>query len=188
MEAYIHQIKGLFVLDKDGKRLFAKYYTPDLKHNLSKQMHLEEDVASKTIKSKTHQLMSDCDILLIENYNCIFQTVQDICFYVIGAGYENEIVLSEVLTGLVDGLLMLFRNQLEKRTLLENFDLIVLAFDEVIEDGIIIETDSTVIAQKVASIESGSSSNPTEETDALTQAFRAGKEQVSELLSSFFQF
>ena len=188
MEAFIQQIRGVFVLDKNGKRLLSKYYSNDLKNNLSKQLNLEDNVANKTVKSKT-QSQGECDIIMIENYNVVFQNIQDICIYVVGAGYENELVLSEVLTGLVDGLMLLFRNQLTKRTFLENFDLIVLALDEVIEDGIIIETDSQAIAQKVAVVESGTdSAGGVEGSESLTQVFKSAGDQLRELAGSFFQF
>ncbi|KAF0981363.1 hypothetical protein FDP41_012623 [Naegleria fowleri] len=144
MEAFIHQIRGVFVLDQNGKRLLSKYYSNDLKRYL---------------------------------------------LFVVGAGYENELVLSEVLSGLIDGLMMLFRNQLTKRTFLENFDLIVLALDEVLEDGIIIETDSSAIAQKVAAVETGAdASSGVEGSETITQVFKSAREQLGELASSFFQF
>src|SRR3989338_1898338 len=104
MEAFIHQIRGLFVLDKEGKRLLSKYYSNDLKTNLSKQLNLEENVSNKTIKSKVPS-SGDIDIIMIESYNIVYQNVQDVYFFVVGAGYENELVLSEVLSGFVDGLL-----------------------------------------------------------------------------------
>lgn len=186
MEAFIHQIKGLFILDKEGKRLLSKYYSNDLKSNLSKQLNLEESVSSKTIKSKI-QPTGDIDIIMIESYNIVYQNVQDVYFFVVGAGYENELVLSEVLSGFIDGLLMLFRNQLNKRTFLENFDLIVLSLDEVLEDGIIIETDATAIAQKVAAVESGTDT-AVEGAETFTQVFKSARDQLSELAGSFFQF
>nr|CAG4712269.1 unnamed protein product [Naegleria fowleri] len=188
MEAFIHQIRGVFVLDQNGKRLLSKYYSNDLKSNLRKQLDLEENVSNKTIKSKTPS-SGECDIIMIDSFNIVFQNVQDIYFFVVGAGYENELVLSEVLSGLIDGLMMLFRNQLTKRTFLENFDLIVLALDEVLEDGIIIETDSSAIAQKVAAVETGAdASSGVEGSETITQVFKSAREQLGELASSFFQF
>jgi hypothetical protein len=79
---------------------------------------------------------------------------------------------------------------LEKRTFLENFDLIVLAVDEVIDDGIIMEIDPQSVAQKVASTDTGLSSSGAsgEESDALNQVFTTAKEQVSEIASSLFSF
>lgn len=42
------------------------------------------------------------------------------------------------------------RNTVDRRTLLENYDLASLAVDEIIDDGIILETDPVVVASRVS--------------------------------------
>lgn len=42
-----------------------------------------------------------------------------------------------------------FRNSTDKRTLIENYDLVSLAIDEIIDDGIILEVDPVVVASRV---------------------------------------
>lgn len=42
------------------------------------------------------------------------------------------------------------RNSVDKRTLIENYDLAALCVDEVIDDGIILETDPVIIASRVS--------------------------------------
>jgi len=42
------------------------------------------------------------------------------------------------------------RQTLDRRTLHENFDLLSLAVDEIVDDGIILETDPTIIVQRVS--------------------------------------
>lgn len=44
-------------------------------------------------------------------------------------------MLSAALNALVDALQMLLRNQVEKRGVLENLDLVVLCLDETVDDG-----------------------------------------------------
>lgn len=41
------------------------------------------------------------------------------------------------------------RNSTDKRTLIENYDLVSLAIDEIVDDGIILEVDPVVIAGRV---------------------------------------
>lgn len=43
----------------------------------------------------------------------------------------------------------LVRNSTDKRTLIENYDLVSLAIDEIIDDGIILEVDPVVVASRV---------------------------------------
>lgn len=42
------------------------------------------------------------------------------------------------------------RQSVDKRTIIENYDLVSLAIDEIVDDGIILETDPTIIAQRVS--------------------------------------
>ncbi len=39
---------------------------------------------------------------------------------------------------------------MDKRTIIENYDLVSLAIDEIVDDGIILETDPTIIVQRVS--------------------------------------
>lgn len=47
-------------------------------------------------------------------------------------------------------MLTIRRNTVDRRTLLENYDLASLAVDEIIDDGIILETDPVVVASRVS--------------------------------------
>ena len=42
------------------------------------------------------------------------------------------------------------RNSTDKRTLIENYDLVSLAIDEIVDDGIILEVDPVVVASRVS--------------------------------------
>ena len=42
------------------------------------------------------------------------------------------------------------RNSTDKRTIIENYDLVSLAMDETVDDGIILETDPVIIASRVS--------------------------------------
>lgn len=42
------------------------------------------------------------------------------------------------------------RGATDKRTIVENYDLVALAIDEIIDDGIILETDPVLISSRVS--------------------------------------
>lgn len=42
------------------------------------------------------------------------------------------------------------RNSTDKRTIIENYDLVSLAIDEIVDDGIILETDPVLISSRVS--------------------------------------
>lgn len=45
---------------------------------------------------------------------------------------------------------MVSRNSTDKRTIVENYDLVALAIDEIVDDGIILETDPVVVVSRVS--------------------------------------
>lgn len=65
----------------------------------------------------------------------MFKHSADVIFYIIGNAEENELMLSLALNSFQDALSMLLRFQIEKRALLENYDLAMLCLDETIDDG-----------------------------------------------------
>ena len=93
----------------------------------------------------------------------VYRNAIDVFFYVIGSAKENELILAHVLSTFMEALALLFRsvlpadrrvrtmvwrlnvparlcvacsrNQVEKRTILENYDALVLTLDELIDDG-----------------------------------------------------
>ena len=68
--------------------------------------------------------------------------------YVVGSTEENEILLYNVLLALRDSLHLLFKASVDKRTIVENYDLVALAVDEIVDDGVVLETDPTIIVQR----------------------------------------
>lgn len=59
----------------------------------------------------------------------------DVIFYILGGTNENELMLHSALIAFFDALSMLVRNQVEKRAVLENLDMVILCLDETIDDG-----------------------------------------------------
>lgn len=89
---------------------------------------------------------------------------------------------------MTDALQIIFKSRLQKRTFLENFDLIVLTFDEVIDDGVIMEIDANTIAQRVLTLEGGRKTGKYASEDTLSQVLQSAKDQVNEITSSLFSF
>jgi len=90
------------------------------------------------------------DIILYDTYLAVYRHSLDLVFYILGPPSENELMLNAALVAYFDALSILLRNQVEKRTVLDNLDLVLLCLDETIDDGIIVETDSTTIASRVS--------------------------------------
>jgi coatomer subunit zeta len=75
------------------------------------------------------------EIIIYDNHLAMYKHSLDVIFYVVGPTSENELMLNAGLIAFSDALSMLLRNQVEKRALLENLDLVLLCLDETIDDG-----------------------------------------------------
>ncbi|RMJ22133.1 Coatomer subunit zeta [Aspergillus sp. HF37] len=144
----------------DGSRIFAKYYSPphppagaapnatdypgaNPYQTVKEQKSFESGLLDKTNKQTS-------DVILYDNRNVVFKVESDVMLYVVGGADENEILLYNVLLSLRDALGILFRGGTDKRTIVENYDLVALAIDEIVDDGIILETDPVLIASRVS--------------------------------------
>jgi len=149
----LYSISAFAALDTDGNRVLAKYYkhknTPAVIGDgksfstLKDQRAFEKGLWEKTKKPGG-------DIILYESHLVLYKHSLDLIFYIIGPATENELMLNSALQAFFDAASLLLRNQPEKRSVLENLDMVLLCLDEVIDDGIIIETDSTTIASRVS--------------------------------------
>ncbi|EDP41589.1 hypothetical protein MGL_4138 [Malassezia globosa CBS 7966] len=58
-------------------------------------------------------------------------------------------MIHHFLQSLHDTLTILLQSQIDKRTVLDNLDLVTIAIDESVDDGVILETDSAAVANRV---------------------------------------
>ncbi|XP_032831548.1 coatomer subunit zeta-1-like isoform X3 [Petromyzon marinus] len=142
MEPSLYTVKAIIILDNDGERLYAKYYDdtyPSVK---------EQKTFEKNIFNKTHR--TDSEIALLEGLTVVYKSSVDLYFYVIGSPQENELMLMTVLSCLVESLGHMFRKNVEKRALMENMDAVFLAVDEIVDGGVVLESDPLQVMQRVS--------------------------------------
>ncbi|KAF8942404.1 Golgi-to-ER vesicle coat component [Haplosporangium bisporale] len=94
---------------------------------------------------------------------------------------ENEAMLLVILNAFSDAVSMLLRHQISKRVILENLDLVVLALDETIDEGIVLETDPSAIVARVSKPRENLSDVPLSE-QTLIQAYQTAKEKFGTAL------
>lgn len=90
------------------------------------------------------------DILLFDGRIVLYKSESDVMLYLVGSVDENEVLLYNAILALRDSLHLLFKASVDKRTIIESYDLVSLAVDEIVDDGIILETDPTIIVQRVS--------------------------------------
>ena len=115
--------------------------------DISAQSEVEMSLYTKTVRTNAR---GEAEIIMLDDAVAVYRFVGDLMFFVLGDVDENEIILSDVLTGFCDSITLLLRNAVEKKTVLENLDLVLLAMDEISEGGLLLETDPAVIATRVA--------------------------------------
>ncbi|KAI1372711.1 snare-like protein [Hypoxylon crocopeplum] len=157
----LSSVNAIIILNvDDGTRIFAKYYSsPHHAPTASSNTHHHQpsgpfaDVKSqktfeKGLLEKTAKQTGD--IILYDNRIVLYKMESDVMMYVVGGVDENEVLLYNVILALRDSLHLLFKQSVDKRTIIENYDLVSLAIDEIVDDGIILETDPTIIVQRVS--------------------------------------
>eukprot|EP00823_Brevimastigomonas_motovehiculus_P006870 TRINITY_DN5890_c0_g1_i1.p1 TRINITY_DN5890_c0_g1~~TRINITY_DN5890_c0_g1_i1.p1 ORF type:complete len:200 (+),score=44.95 TRINITY_DN5890_c0_g1_i1:107-706(+) len=170
------QITGILILDSDGKRLAVKYYDKDMADK-KQQESFEKKLFEKTGKSAK----SDVDIALLDKYTVLYKSKNDLILYVLSTTNENELIINAVLNNLDDALLEIVRqrdqtNTVCRKTLLENIEYVFLTFDEMVDDGMILETDAYEVANRVT-MEGAIKDIPITEL-TLAQVLTTAKEQL----------
>ncbi|PWZ09906.1 Coatomer subunit zeta-1 [Zea mays] len=167
MQETFPSVKNILLLDSEGKRVAVKYYS-DGWPTLSAKLAFEKSVFAKTQKANAG---TDAEIVMFDGQIVVYKFIQDLHFFVTGGEEENELILASVLQGFSDAVERLLKNMVDKRTALENLDLILLCLDEIVDGGIVLETEGREIAEKVSGHGSeGASSAEQTLVNALTQA------------------
>ncbi|VAI16939.1 unnamed protein product [Triticum turgidum subsp. durum] len=124
-------VKNILLLDSEGKRVAVKYFSDDWPNNASR-LTFEKSIFTKTLKTNAR---SEAEITLLDGYIVVYKFVQDLHFFVTAGDDENELIIANGLQGFADSVGLLLRGDVEKRTALENLDLILLCIDEIIDGG-----------------------------------------------------
>ncbi|VVT58504.1 uncharacterized protein SAPINGB_P006242 [Magnusiomyces paraingens] len=214
-EMSLYAVKAFLILDNEGKRVFAKYYRAP--HDSSAIAPVGKTAAASEPKSETgphHQTTTDlaqvvkeqrtfeqglfkktykqgADVVLYEDCVVAYKQVADVTLYVVGNGVdENEVLLYQALAGIHDALAHLVRVAVDKRALLENYDLLSLVVDEAIDSGVVLEVNPAVLESRVSrapTAEATSLSNIELSEQGLLSAYQFARGKLSERLRAQFQ-
>lgn len=142
----LYTVTAALVLGNEGKRLFAKYYRIGDQiqqyKTLQEQTAFEEAVYGKI--NKQHQ-----DIILYDNHLVTYKQSNDVIVVIVAAINENESMIYLLTSNISEALSILLNNSLDTTTLLKNYDMVCLCFDEAIDDGIVVEIDPAIIVSRV---------------------------------------
>lgn len=124
----------MLIMDNDGNRILAKYYDKNVFPTVKEQKQYE-----KNLFNKTHR--ANAEIIMLDGLTVVYKSNVDLFFYVMGGKQENELILLSVLNCLFDTISLLLKKNVEKRALMDNLDVVMLAFDEICDGGWVSQTD-----------------------------------------------
>uniref|UniRef100_A0A3B0MW23 Coatomer subunit zeta n=1 Tax=Theileria annulata TaxID=5874 RepID=A0A3B0MW23_THEAN len=164
----VTQVEAILILGENGEKIAVRYYKlhPSSKLSFSEdeQKIFEKSLVDQLEQARTSEIQHDC--LLLENHLVVFSIVADVYIVVVGHLTENELILSqlcknvekvlEYLTKYVDIYVISFYD-IKKDFVYEKLASVFLLLDDVVDGGIIMETEHEVIIKRLKRKENDSS-------------------------------
>ncbi|KAM8945613.1 coatomer subunit zeta-2 [Pelodytes ibericus] len=138
----LYTVRAAIILDQDGHRLLAKYYDNTFP-SLMEQLQFEKRIFQMTQRS-------ECEVLLVDGVTALCQRLSEITCYIVGGPQENELLLLSALTCICESLCHMLRKNLDRCSFLENLDTVYLILDEIIDQGVILESESEQVVQRLS--------------------------------------
>ena len=115
----------------------------------------------------------------------VFRNGNDCKFYVCGPSEENELILVGILDAIFETVSTLLRGQVDKRTMLDNLELVLLTIDESLDHGQIMDIDAMAVVSRVLMTASDPSVSSGPMTDiSISQALGMAREQFMKSLTA----
>ena len=143
--ADIPSVTAVVLLDGEGKRIVVRYFNSSFS-DAKEEMAFEKKLYDKTARTNAK---NEAEIIMMDGYVTVYRNSADVWMYVVGAQTENELVLVNILGALHESMTSLLRSPPDKRLLLDNFDTLLIAIDEMLDQGMILETDANAIVNRV---------------------------------------
>ncbi|SCM02742.1 coatomer subunit zeta, putative [Plasmodium chabaudi chabaudi] len=161
---------------KENMNSFYDETYNDLK-TVDDQKQFEHDIVDKI--KKMSSLMNEIEIVVSNQYIILCLPVNDIYIFVVGDENSNELVLYEVMKAIQDSLNNITNNNIGKKQLIDKLDSVFLLFDEIIDNGIIMETNSNIIVNRLYMNE-----GDIQDLTSLNQAISSAKDNIIRSLLS----
>lgn len=170
MNLTLYTTRAVILLDSEGHRILAKYFQPlgaanndttstgapvpalpaglaPLASKNPYQTTKQQRIFEQGIWDKARRASGD--LFQFDGNLVLFKSSYDVYLFVVAPDRENELMIHHFLQSLYDTLTILLQSQIDKRTVLDNLDLVTIAIDESVDDGVILETDSAAVANRV---------------------------------------
>lgn len=157
--SYFYRIQGIVIMTTGGSLIFSKYYTDACTPPTSRRLaprEVQRDLNASLYSRYTASQPSFAHLIEVKNHLAAYETEEDLLFFVIGDEGENINFLSQVLLGLLHSLRSLLgeagEETFDSRMLEEKYELLLLAVDEFIDNGLVAEDSYVKVIQAVEEV------------------------------------
>lgn len=155
----LHRIQGIVIMTTGGSLIFSKYYTDACTPPTSRRLaprEAQRDLNASLYSWYTAYPHSYGHLIEVKNHLAAFKAEEDLLFFVIGDEKENAEFLSVVLTSLFHSLGSLLgeadEEAFDSRMLEEKYELLLLAVDELIDNGLVAADSHTEVVRTVEEV------------------------------------
>jgi len=137
-------IKFIIILDNNGKLIYAKYF---IDKKQERQREFEKQLCFQVKNLNISQ--GELDIFNIDDYDVFVKIIGEIAYF-IGIGEEDNECLGYNFCKIFENCLGNITNDnFDRKKIFDNLDKIMLIIDEMVDNGLIINTDPDSIAKLI---------------------------------------
>ena len=146
-------VKFIIILDNNGKIIYSKYYTD--KNTAEKQREFEKQLCFQV--KNLNILPGELDIFSIDDYNVFVKLIGEVAYF-IGLNEDDNECLGYNFCRIFENCLgTLLHDNFERAKIFNNLEKIMLIIDEMVDNGIIINTDQDSIEKLIMQQQEGGS-------------------------------
>ena len=146
-------IKFIIILDNSGKIIYSRYYTD--KNTPEKQRDFEKQLCFQV--KNLNILPGELDIFSIEDFNVFVKLIGEIAYFIGINENDNECLGNNFCKIFENCLSSILNDNYERTKIFNNLEKIMLLIDEMIDNGIIVNTDQESIEKLILHHEQGGS-------------------------------
>ena len=137
----VTKVKGIALYSANGTRIMGEYYDSRITRDFIAKF--ETDVVKRALEDPNGMVMQQGDYIVVYSF------VDDVCCFIVGDSNPNELILNKILQTVFDTFFLIFKNKVNAQNLTQQIDLVYLTLDEVVDQGVIFETDPEIVAARV---------------------------------------
>ena len=146
-------IKFIIILDNSGKIIYSKYYTD--KNTAEKQREFERQLCFQV--KNLNILPGELDIFSFEDFNIFVKLIGEIAYFIGISENDNECLGYNFCKIVENCLSNILNDNFERVKIFKKLEKIMLLIDEMVDNGIIVNTDQDSIEKLIIHEEQGGS-------------------------------